>query len=273
MTDKRSDFAKIKPSSVYLIAAIVLMFVVMTVVQLSLNHLFQSINHKFKPSKIILIKASAHLVAGLVILLFVRKEVFKTKEPIVQRLGFKKPNLCYLDILALAIGSLFFGWIARKVALKLFSFFGRLEVPKEIPVFENLTTGWGILMILTIAIAPGFVEEIAYRGFLQRGLIKKYTPLLAVFISSLIFGLAHISPQEIVFAFFMGIWLGIISYKMNSIWPTIFCHIAINGWSSTYMIGKQLWGFPETPPMVFNVLFFISFIYAIKILITKKYDL
>ncbi|WP_186557816.1 CPBP family intramembrane glutamic endopeptidase [Hyunsoonleella aquatilis] len=242
----------------------------MTAVQLGLSELFQSIDRNFKPSKVVLMKVSGHLVAGLVILLFAHRELFKTKESIIKRLGLRKPKLSVLDISALALGSLFFGWMARQLALKLFSFFGHLAETKELPVFENLTTGWGILMILTIAIAPGFVEEIAYRGFLQRGLIKKHSPFLAIFISSVLFGLAHITPQEIVFTFFMGLWLGIISYRTNSIWPTIFCHITVNGWSSAYMVGKQLWTFPVTPPMVFNVLFCIAFVYSIKILVTKK---
>ncbi|WP_203256462.1 CPBP family intramembrane glutamic endopeptidase [Hyunsoonleella ulvae] len=257
----------------FLIVGIVTMFVLMTLSQIGLHHLFETANYTFLPFKIVSMKVTGHLTAGLVILFFAWRECKKLKQSILSRLGLIKPKISWLDILALALGSLAFGWLARQltgVLVELFSSQMPSEGPSPISAFEDLTTVWGILIVLLIALAPGFIEEIAYRGFLQRGLLKRYKPIVAIAISSIIFGLAHIEPQEIIFTTFMGLWLGIIAYKMNSIWPTIVCHIAINGWSGSYLIGKQLWGFPETPPMIFNGLFFIALIYAITILIRKK---
>lgn len=227
----------------FLMVAMITMFILMILSQVGLHQLFEIFNYTFILFKIVSMKITGHLTAGLVILFFTWREYKKVKHHILVRLGFIKPKTSWLDLSALAFGSLAFGWLARqltKLLVELFSTNTSSKGPSPISTFEDLTTVWGILIALTIALAPGFIEEIAYRGFLQRGLLKRCKPFVAIGISSIIFGLAHIKPQEIIFTTFMGLWLGIIAYKMNSIWPTIICHITINGWSSSYLIGKQL---------------------------------
>ncbi len=266
--------AKRKMKSVspwFLIFSILVMFVLMVGSQFGFAILFDK--DVYVPLKAISMKLVAHITGGLVILFLVWREVVKTKTPILKRLGFIKPNLSKLDFLALGLASLAVALLAKeitKIVIGFFPFYKPEKDTKLLYFLEQLTTEWGVLFILVIALAPGFIEEITYRGFLQRGLLKKFRPSVSIVISSFMFGLAHIVPQEIVFTSIMGLWLGIIAWRVNSIWPTIFCHALINGMSGFHMVGKQLWQFPENLPIGYKILVVIAFIYAVKILIQKK---
>lgn len=255
----------------FLITTILIMFVLMVASQIGVEVLLGKEAHV--SSKAVLMKVVAHITGGLVILFFVRRESRKTKTPILKRLGLVKPNISILDFLAFAFGSIAVALMAEYLVTTIIDFipfYEPEENTKMLQFLEQLTTRWGILFILVVAIAPGFIEEIAYRGFLQRGLLKRYSPVVSIAISSFIFGLAHITFEQIMFTSIMGLWLGIIAWRVNSIWPTILCHICINGMFSLHMVGKQLWGFPETLPIIYKIIFAIVFVYSVKILIQKK---
>lgn len=93
---------------------------------------------------------------------------------------------------------------------------------------ETLVTApVAINIITTVLIGPIF-EEILCRG-LMLGALKKAMPAwLAVGVSSLVFGLLHGNPIGIIYATLFGILLGFIAIKLNSIMPSILCHIAFN---------------------------------------------
>lgn len=100
---------------------------------------------------------------------------------------------------------------------------GALEENNESLVTAPVT----INIITTVLIGPIF-EEILCRG-LMLGALKKAMPAwLAVGVSSLVFGLLHGNPIGIIYATLFGILLGFIAIKLNSIMPSILCHIAFN---------------------------------------------
>jgi membrane protease YdiL (CAAX protease family) len=100
---------------------------------------------------------------------------------------------------------------------------GALEENNESLVTAPVT----INIITTVLIGPIF-EEILCRG-LMLGALKKAMPAwLAVGVSSLVFGLLHGNPIGIIYATLFGILLGFVAIKLNSIMPSILCHIAFN---------------------------------------------
>jgi membrane protease YdiL (CAAX protease family) len=89
-------------------------------------------------------------------------------------------------------------------------------------VFQMLT-----LMILTILLTP-IAEEIFFRGFLFQWMAT-YRPIwLAVFISSIMFGVSHIIPPQVIVAIFMSFFILYLYLKSGSVWPCIICHVTNN---------------------------------------------
>ena len=85
---------------------------------------------------------------------------------------------------------------------------------------------WQILALL--ALVPAICEELAFRGFILSGLRRMKSPLMAVLVSSLFFGIAHTVLQQSLTAFALGLVIGYISIKTRSIYPCILFHFVHN---------------------------------------------
>jgi membrane protease YdiL (CAAX protease family) len=97
-------------------------------------------------------------------------------------------------------------------------------------VFESVggeTSLWGSLLLLVI-IAP-LTEELLFRGLILRGLLSRYPVWISVLISSLLFGLFHLNPWQIIGATLGGLILGWIFVRTRSLVPCVFAHALFNG--------------------------------------------
>ncbi len=83
-----------------------------------------------------------------------------------------------------------------------------------------------VSMFLYAGIIGPIVEELVYRGFIMRHL-QKYGKLLAVVISSILFGAMHGNLPQGVFAFCVGLVLGYVAIEYSIIW-SIVLHILNN---------------------------------------------
>lgn len=92
--------------------------------------------------------------------------------------------------------------------------------------FDAMETN--LLGILCIAIIGPVVEELYFRGAIAKELLKQYTPVKAILLSGLLFGLIHFNPVQVVGASIMGILLGWLYYKSKSLMPCILIHIFNN---------------------------------------------
>ena len=108
--------------------------------------------------------------------------------------------------------------------------------------------------VLFIALAPGLCEETLFRGYVQRRLIERWPAGAAILVTSLIFAIFHIMPHAVVFAFPIGIWLGILAWKSGSVWPGVICHATINGAWNIFQVGAHLDLIPDVPPLAILVL-------------------
>ena len=133
--------------------------------------------------------------------------------------------------------------------------------PSVAMLYEKMTIGMSIPFLLFISLAPGFSEEFLFRGYMQNRLVKRLGPGVAITISSIIFGVFHIMPHAIVFATVVGFWLGYVSWKSDSIWPTIVCHAFINGIWNVFNLSSKFLEIPETTQyIILGVCTFIGFI-------------
>lgn len=85
---------------------------------------------------------------------------------------------------------------------------------------------WGVL---AITIGAPLVEELLFRGGVMNSLHRAgYGPRAMILWSALIFGVFHLNPAQIPFAFLLGLLLGWLYYRTGSLLPGILCHFINN---------------------------------------------
>lgn len=106
------------------------------------------------------------------------------------------------------------------------------------------------LILIPFAVAPAFCEEIAFRGFVLSGLARSGRTWLAIVISSLLFGVMHMIPQQVFNAALLGVVLGIVAIRSRSLWPCVIFHFCFNSLAVLHgRIGRELTG--QLPPSPF----------------------
>lgn len=91
---------------------------------------------------------------------------------------------------------------------------------------QSTFTGIIVSIIYGCIIAP-VTEELFYRGMLLK-LFSKANQRFGIIFTAFLFGLAHGNIAQFSLGFIVGIFLGHITQKHNSIIPAIICHIAVN---------------------------------------------
>jgi membrane protease YdiL (CAAX protease family) len=83
--------------------------------------------------------------------------------------------------------------------------------------------------IISITIMAPLVEELLFRGAIQGYMLRKgMKPLNAILIASAIFGIVHMNPIQIPFAFAIGMIFGWLYYRTGSVIPGIVGHFINN---------------------------------------------
>jgi membrane protease YdiL (CAAX protease family) len=83
--------------------------------------------------------------------------------------------------------------------------------------------------IISIAIMAPLVEELLFRGAIQGYMLRKgMKPLHSILIASAIFGIVHMNPIQIPFAFAIGLIFGWLYYRTGSVVPGIIGHFINN---------------------------------------------
>ena len=92
-----------------------------------------------------------------------------------------------------------------------------------------------IVYYISVAVVPACVEEFAFRGIVL-GCLRKYSDSLAIIVSSITFGIMHGNFMQIPFAFVVGLILGFVVVKVNSLLPAIIIHFLNNSISVTFTL-------------------------------------
>ena len=164
--------------------------------------------------------AEASAVLGIVVLLARRLGTT------LRALGLHRPArgetlVAVVAIVVVPIPSLYLGAILAE------PFFG--------PIHLDLSQPLAVVPALTLAIANGTMEEVAYRGALMSWMSRVTAPAVALVGQAVVFGAAHTgtdfvaSPLPVVLAVVAGGWLaGIIVRRTGSLWLPIVVHIALD---------------------------------------------
>ncbi len=109
--------------------------------------------------------------------------------------------------------------------------------------FDYFQTGQSTMLVLlyTCILAP-ITEELLFRGFLLKSLSAVSTRF-GVIVTALLFGLMHGNVQQGILGVLVGLFLGKIVIRHNSLTPSILVHIALN--TSSTLISVLLALLPE----------------------------
>jgi membrane protease YdiL (CAAX protease family) len=94
--------------------------------------------------------------------------------------------------------------------------------------FFSKSQSYDFYYLLGALIVAPVLEEIVFRNILLNSLLNNYRKKISIIISSLVFGLIHGSPFQIIFTTVIGLFLGIIYAKEKNIAYAIIVHFFAN---------------------------------------------
>lgn len=85
-----------------------------------------------------------------------------------------------------------------------------------------------VWFILVGVIFAPIVEEFFFRGFLFQGFRQRYGWVGGAFLSSVVFGAAHLDLVALIPTSILGFLLAYVYHRSNSVWPGVILHVLIN---------------------------------------------
>ena len=102
------------------------------------------------------------------------------------------------------------------------------------------TVGWYFLNLLILGVLPAICEELLFRGVVFKGLKEKFSGVVSIFLSALLFALIHQSIQQFVYPFILGLVLAFVYEKTNNLIYSILIHMFNNFTTITLMFLQEL---------------------------------
>lgn len=131
-------------------------------------------------------------------------------------------------------------WLSIPLILGAMTFFNICSEIIALPNWmedEFVGMSRNVLGAISIAIMAPLVEELLFRGAIEGHLLKQgKSPVAAILISSLIFGIVHINPAQMPFAFAIGAVFGWLYYRTGSVVPGIIGHFINNSIATIQMM-------------------------------------
>ena len=79
-----------------------------------------------------------------------------------------------------------------------------------------------------VILAAPFGEELFFRGFLYKGLRRRYPPWKAALISGAAFSLIHVQPILVLALFPVGVGLAMVYERRQSVLASMVAHATFN---------------------------------------------
>ncbi len=129
------------------------------------------------------------------------------------------------------------------------------------------------LGVLSMTLLAPILEEVMFRGAIQGHLMRKYkNPYIGILIASLVFGVFHLNPVQVVYASLLGFILGWIYYRTGSLLPVILGHILNNSLACLTMlffsdIEEKIYSYENNMAIMQSMIFFalITLLLVIKL--------
>lgn len=109
-----------------------------------------------------------------------------------------------------------------------------------------------VVGVIVMAILPAFTEEILFRGIMQRGLMQKFNPHIAIVLTATMFTLVHGSLQQTVFQFILGVVFGYATYYGGNLIYSMIMHFVNNFVVVTVSFAYTINNINVNAPTVYN---------------------
>jgi membrane protease YdiL (CAAX protease family) len=148
----------------------------------------------------------------------------------IDQLGFRAGRIPFWTWPLFFIGTPVIGMLSSAVLTRIIK-----EPSEQMKMLEEMfqfdSMGSLILLLGLVSLLPGIAEELLFRGYMQRRLLARLPVAVSIVICSAFFAAAHMDVAHAAGVFPLGIWLGVIAWKADSIWPAIFGHIGNNAFA------------------------------------------
>ena len=136
----------------------------------------------------------------------------------------------FLSIIIISVG---FIVIIDELDRIVYKLFGQPDFLQELVEQLRITSiRNGIFIVFTTVIVAPLVEEILFRGYLQKVLEESWEDITkAILVTSIFFALVHLNLYWIVQIYLLGLVLGYLAWRTNSIFPGIILHGLNNGFA------------------------------------------
>ena len=136
--------------------------------------------------------------------------------------------LRFSSLLLALLGGLAVCILANFATSYLMAFFGLFGIRQpEMPSYLEPTIPSLLLNILALAVLPGVLEELLFRGYFLR-LLRPYGGRFAIVVTAALFGLMHGNILQIPFAFLVGLACGWLALRTGRVWPAMLLHFLNN---------------------------------------------
>ncbi len=115
-------------------------------------------------------------------------------------------------------------------------------------LFKNIDLATGVLLVAVIGLVPPIGEELFFRGYMQRRLLARWSPWVALPVVAVLFAISHGAPGWAVAVLPLGLWIGIMAWRTGSLWPGMITHAFVNGGINAWRVGAKLGAWPEEAP-------------------------
>jgi membrane protease YdiL (CAAX protease family) len=95
-------------------------------------------------------------------------------------------------------------------------------------LFSQLSEAPLAVILLAIAFAPAFGEELIFRGLIGRGLIARMGIVRGILVTSVLFGIMHLNPAQSVAVIPLGAAMHFVYLATRSFWAPILVHLFNN---------------------------------------------
>lgn len=106
--------------------------------------------------------------------------------------------------------------------------FPTVRFTSDYKMLDTMPMGTAWIIIVMSSVVAGICEETGFRGYMQVPLEKKFGPAVAIFITSILFMLIHLSHSWaapiLPHIFFASVLLGILAYQSGSLIPGFIGH-------------------------------------------------
>jgi uncharacterized protein len=105
----------------------------------------------------------------------------------------------------------------------------------------DASSWWGIaLLVFVVVVMAPLIEELFYRGLVQRSLLRHFAPPAAIAITAVVFGLSHTELLQLPALVVFGLVVGILAHRTGRLGPGIWAHVGFNATTVVVLLWDRI---------------------------------